>query len=225
MKSPLYINELEIVGYANVLTEAMLPSVVPPVFRLRADPDQAFVPPYLFNMGCLCNATQLSGSEVKSLAQNREITLFDGPPIEAQRDFELWLDQAGDRHYEPRQQADATLLALAQDYIQKAEEALKNNNMAEVERFCGIAVCADDRLVEPLAIKAVLRRRKNDQTGVQLMVKLAAPMMTERAFLRLVDSYSSILASVHLAPVQAEQTPYDLFSFRIMLGMAKMHAT
>jgi hypothetical protein len=44
--------------------------------------------------------------------------------LAAQRDFELWLDQARHLHYEPRAQANATLLVLAKQHIQKAEQAL-----------------------------------------------------------------------------------------------------
>ena len=179
MKSPVPIDRLEIVGYANVLLDSMLPSVVPPVFRLKGNPDEAFVPPYVFNAGYLCNATALSASELKALEQNQEITLFDGEPLAAQRDFELWLDQARHRHYEPRTQAHATLLALAKDHIQKAEQALKEGKTADAERFSGVALCADDRLVEPLAIKAALRRLRKDATGEGLMTKLAAPRMSE----------------------------------------------
>jgi hypothetical protein len=47
MKSPVPVDCLEIVGYANVLLDTMLPSVVPPVFRRKGGADEAFVPPYL----------------------------------------------------------------------------------------------------------------------------------------------------------------------------------
>jgi hypothetical protein len=215
---------LEIVGYANVLLDSMLPSIVPPVFRLKGNPDKVFVPPYVFNAGHLCNATALSASELKALEQNQEITPFDGEPLAAQREFELWLDQARHRHYEPRAQAHATLLALAKENIQKAEQALKDGKTADAERLSGIASCADDRLVEPLAIKAALRRLMKDTTGEGLMTKLAASKMTEAVFRRLVDFYCSALASTCTACAPATQPLPDLFAVRHMFRMAERHA-
>jgi hypothetical protein len=222
MKSPVPIDGLEIVGYANVLLDSMLPSIVPPVFRLKGNPDEVFVPPYVFNAGYLCNATALSASELKALEENREITLLEGEPFAAQRDFELWLDQARHRHYEPRTQADATLLALAKDHIQKAEQALKDGKTADAERLSGVASCADDRLLEPLAIKAALRRLRKDATGEGLMTKLAASRMTEGVFRTLVDFYCSALASACAACAPATQPHPDLLSVRPMYRVAEI---
>jgi len=224
MKSPVPVDNLEIVGYANVLLDTMLPSVVPPVFRLRSDPGQVFVPPYVFNAGHLCNATILPASEFEALKSNREITLFDGAPLPAQRDFELWLDQARDVHYEPRIEAHAALLTLAKEHIQKAEQALKGGKTSEAERLSGIASCADDRLLEPLAIKAALRRLRKDGTGEGLMIKLAASKMTEAVFRRLVDFYCSTVALAPTAGAPAAEALPDLFAVRHMFRMAEKHA-
>src|ERR1017187_2434817 len=46
MPTPWNVDELEFVGYANVLNDDMLPSVVPPVFRLRSDTKRVLLPPY-----------------------------------------------------------------------------------------------------------------------------------------------------------------------------------
>lgn len=222
MKPPIAIDLLEIVGYANVLLDSMLPSVVPPVFRLKGKPDVAFVPPYVFNAGYLCNATALSAPELKALEQHQEITLFADEPLAARRDFELWLDQNRHQHYEPRAHAHAKLLALAKEHIRKAGQALKDGNTADAERFSNVALCADDRLVEPLAIKAALRRLKSDATGEKLMTKLAVPRMTEGVFRKLVDFYCSTLPSARAGCAPATQPLPDLLSRRPMQGMAGM---
>jgi hypothetical protein len=222
MKPPVALDLLEIVGYANVLLDTMLPSVVAPVFRLKGNADETYVPPYSFNAGYLCNATKLTASELKALAQNEDITLFEGPPFPAQRDFELWLDHTRGRHYEPRTQAHATLLALAKDNIQNAGQALKEGRTADAERFSGVALCADDRLVEPLAIKAALRRLRNDATGEGLMTKLAAPSMSEGGFRKLVDAYCAAGPSACTGVAPDNQPLADLFSDRPMFRIAEM---
>ncbi len=222
MNSPIAIDLLEIVGYANVLLDTMRPSVVPSIFRLKGNLDEAFVPPYIFNGGYLCNATALSASELKALEENQAITLFATGPFAARRDFELWVDFAGQQHYDPRTQAHATLLALAKEYIEKSGQALQDGNTAEAEQFSGIALCADDRLVEPLAIKAAIRRLKKDTTGEGLMTRIAAPRMSEAGFRRLVDSYCSALPPDRAGCAPANQRHPDFFSIRPMFRMAEM---
>ena len=71
------VDDLEIVGYGNVLNHDMLPSVVPPVYRLSDDPKRALLPPYFFNASLLCNATEVSQSELEILRDSNEVTLFD----------------------------------------------------------------------------------------------------------------------------------------------------
>jgi hypothetical protein len=187
MPSPWSLDELEIVGYANVLKETMLPSVVPPVFRLKADNQRAFLPPYSFNAGFLCNATEVPQSELEQLRDSREITLFDAFP--ALEGFELWIDQSFQWHYEPRDQAEEKLHQIADWEIRKAQDALLIDDLPKAERLSGVAISADDRRVEPLAIKAAIRRIQGNKSGEQLMASLAAPVLEKKLFVLLVDHY------------------------------------
>ena len=188
MPSPWHVNELEIVGYAEVLKETMLPSVVPPAFRLRTDPGRALLPPYSFSGGYLCNATEVAPPELAALRDAREITLFDNP-FPAQPGHELWVDQRFAWHYEPRAQVDKTLGQIATDSIRQAGAALKEGKLREAERLCGVAISADDTRVEPLAIKAAIRRMQGNTTGESVMAELAAPVLDERSFTQLVNNY------------------------------------
>lgn len=225
MPLPVTIQELEIIGYATVLKETMLPSVVAPVFRLRTDPNIAFVPPYLLNQGYLCNATRVSAAELGTLADKVEITLFPGQPLRAQQGHELWIDQAGAAHYEPQSDAHAALLETARREIAGAEMALTQGKTEEAEKCCNIALCADDRLIEPLAIKAAIRRQQGDSTGERLIAKLALPRMTPGAFCALVDFYSPVQPTACQTP-RATTTCFlpDLFCIRPMRGMAAVRA-
>ena len=49
MVERIQIDGLEIIGYADSLTEDMVPAIVPPVFRSKHSPDRVFVPPYHMN--------------------------------------------------------------------------------------------------------------------------------------------------------------------------------
>src|SRR5712672_1038424 len=67
MKTPWNVADLEIVGYADVLKPSMLPSVVPPVFRVTAEAGRALAPPYSFSGGFLYDATEVSHAELEEL--------------------------------------------------------------------------------------------------------------------------------------------------------------
>jgi hypothetical protein len=172
----------------------MLPSIVPPVFRSKAEPEAALLPPYSFNSGFLCNATEVPWPEVEALKAAGEITLFN-EPIPAQSGYELWVDQSYDWHYEPRGHVDATLEQIATASIGEAEATMRAGNLSEAERFSGIAISADDRRVEPLAIKAAIRRLQHSASGEALMAELAAPVLEGRLFGLLVGDYCRSMQS------------------------------
>jgi hypothetical protein len=188
MNPPWNLDDLEIVGYADVLKETMLPSVVPPVFRLKADAQRTLLPPYFFNAGFLYNATEVPRSELEELSGSREITLFDDA-FPAHAGFELWVDESFQWHYQPLYEAEQELRRIADKAIQSAEDALRRDHLRQAECLSGVAISADDRRVQPLAIKAAIRRIDKNKTGEQLMAELAAPVLEERLFNLLVDHY------------------------------------
>ena len=188
METPWNLDDLEIVGYADVLKETMLPSVMPPVFRLKADAQRTLLPPYSFNAGFLYNATEIPRSELEDLSGSREITLFDDA-FPAHAGFELWVDESFQWHYQPLDEAKRHLRDIADKAIRSAEGALRRDDLRQAERLSGVAISADDRRVEPLAIKAAIRRIQKNKTGEQLMAELAAPVLEERLFNLLVNDY------------------------------------
>ena len=188
MATPWNLDDLEIVGYADVLKETVLPTVVPPVFRLKADSQRAFLPPYSFNAGFLCNATEVLQPELEELRDSREITLFDDV-FPAHASFELWVDQSFQWHYQPWDEAEQELRGIADEAIRKAEDALRRGDLQQAERLSGVAISADDRRVEPLAIKAAICRINGNRTGEQLMAELAAQALKGEPFNRLVGDY------------------------------------
>ena len=109
MRTPRNLDDLEIVGYANAYEATMLPTVAPPVFRLRAETDRAFVPPYFLKSGYLYNATEVTRSELLEWHGQREITLFDQHVFQARTGYELWVDQSFQPHYELRHQVESHL--------------------------------------------------------------------------------------------------------------------
>jgi hypothetical protein len=192
----------------------MLPSVVPPVFRLKTDAQRAFLPPYSFNAGFLCNATEVPRSELEELRDSREITLFDSA-FPARAGFELWVDQSFQCNYQRLNEVKRKLRAIADEAIRMAEDALRRDDRQQAERLSGVAISADDRRVQPLAIKAAIRRIQGNRTGEQLMAELAAPVLDEKGFDLLVDDYCAS---------RQQSTPAALASSprRPMQGVARL---
>jgi len=101
MGAPRQITDLEIVGYATVLKDTMAPSVVPPVFCVKAEPSRILFPPYTFSGGFVWNAAAGNEHDLRKLADDGEITQF-AEAFPSQPDFDLWVDQGMVPHYEPR---------------------------------------------------------------------------------------------------------------------------
>ncbi|MGD1071552.1 MAG: hypothetical protein ABSB15_15535 [Bryobacteraceae bacterium] len=157
------------------------------MFSLRADSSKAFLPPYSFNANYLCNSTEVPQSELSELRGAGEITLFEDA-FPAQVGYELWIDQHFERHYEPVEDADRTLRSISDEAIKGAEDSLRRGDNPGAERLSGIAISADDNRVEPLAIKAAIRRLES-RPGEDLMAELAAPFLDAKRFGLLVDDY------------------------------------
>ena len=175
------INDLEIVGFANVLADWMLPCIVPPVFRLKSDVNRVFLPPYHMNGDFLYDATEVPGSEAAELAGNQEITLSN-EPLAAHPDFELWVDVTSKIHYEPIAEAELKLQDIYTASMIKAEQALEAGNLEDAERYVNIAASADDRKVDPFALKTAIRTIQEHKAGAELMAHLAGRFITPEGF-------------------------------------------
>ena len=190
MLSPWPVNDLEIVGYANVLNARMLPSVVPPMFRLRAEPQRILLPPYSFNGGYLCNAAEVPAAELTALADAGEVTLFS-EPIAAQADWELWVDESFQQRYEPQDEARANLDHIAETSRAEAIALFQQGNFAEADRLASVTISANDRKLDALVIKAAIRRARGDTNGELLMEDLALPIVDPVRCLQMVETLAT----------------------------------
>ena len=104
MAIPRRVEDLDIIGFADSLDESMLPSIVPPVFRVRSKPNLHLLPPYFLNSGFLYNSIEVDEQEIRELKNDEEITVFD-QPFPAQVGFQLFIDQAFQPQYKLREVA------------------------------------------------------------------------------------------------------------------------
>jgi len=208
MPDCIQIDELLIVGYADELPATMLPTVVPPVFQSRKDPNRIFLPPYHLNGGFLYNSKEVSEAELTSLAEEHEVTLFT-TQHDAQKDHDLWIDQKFQPHYEPRADVISSLRQIADGCIAQSVSALIDDQLVNADRLSGIAACADDRRADPFAIKAAIRRHQGNLNGVQLMARLARKNLSNEAFSALVDHYFHLIPKPNCRPMRNVALKHD----------------
>lgn len=172
MKLPWPVPDLMVVGYADSLTCEMLPATVPPVFLTREAPPRALLPPFTVNGGVVYNFTLVPAEELQDLAAQSRITLFS-TSFDAREDYLLWLDEAGEPHYDHRSHARAALDRIAKDKLVEAEEALGARQFEAAERACDASISANDGCLDPFVIQAVIRRINRDEAGVALIREMA----------------------------------------------------
>lgn len=191
-------------GYANVLNENMRPSVVAPVFSLRSDPARLFVPPYSFHAGFVINATEIDRPELQDLLDRGSITLLNSP-LEARREFELWVDEQGKIRYEPWGKTRTLLAEIAERHLDEARRRFAQGEWEEADRLAGVAFAADDRQVTPLVIKAAVRRRQGKP--IALMAELAKRSVSLDLFAEMVDAFCPGEAPARKMPMRQPRSP------------------
>lgn len=213
------IAALEIVGYANRLAPSMYPAVVPPVFRVRGS-ERILLPAFVIRGGFVCDATEREVGDLTALNEACEITLF-AAPRDARPDFELWIDEEGHDHYEPIPQASATLRRIAEGRIALALDAFRSGDHTAAKEHCRVAICADDRLIDPLAIRAAIARREKDRGKERLMEKLASGRVSPSGFRVFVEGYLAEIPE-GLVPLSAPQNVAP--GLHPIMGMAALKA-
>lgn len=192
MDTTIPLNELDVIGYATSLSEQMVPTTVAPVFARRADPDKVLFPPFVISSGYVCNGSLGSIEEFECFAARGQVTGIQ-PRLPAQPDHELWIDADMMPHYDPIDVANETLGKIATDHIDAAKVALKQGYLDKADHLAGVALCADDRRLEPLAIRAAIRQRQGRTTAVRVMAKLASPSYTRDVFDTVMEHFASMI--------------------------------
>lgn len=177
---PLDVSSLEIIGYANVLPQSALPSIVAPVFRRKDNHDSVLVPPYSFSNGrYLCDATEITQSEFESLENRSELTKL-ASPIPAQKQHELWVDLDGQYHYQTRLETKRRLERIAAIELEKALTAFLNREFEKSELYSSTVLLADENNTEALAIKIAIAKVNQDYSSMDTLRDLV-PVPTLRS--------------------------------------------
>ncbi len=210
MSSFWKLADLEIIGYADDRDATMLPAVVPPVFRLKADSDVVLLPPYSLHFDAVVGATAVTMEEAEHLRLMEQITLFPAGGQPAEPGHQMWLHRDGRRVYQPVHEARRTLDQLSAEAIERAILQLAKGQLDLAEDSASEAILSNDRRVEPLAIKAAIRRRRGLAAEARLMGEIARPLIESGAFVNLVNYYTRLITAIEpVRPVLKSLSPMD----------------
>ncbi len=168
---PLDVSHLHVVGYAEALSRNALPSIVPPVFREVDNAGSFLVPPYSFNGPYVCDATRISHSELHSLAHRQEVTLLPAA-FSARTDYELWIDQAGEPHYQHRREAREHLRRIAEREVVLALQAFSQCRLDDAESHSSVALLAEEQNLDAMAVKIAISHMRADFASTAILREL-----------------------------------------------------
>jgi hypothetical protein len=168
-EQPVDLEQLEIIGYAEVLPDGKGPAVVPPVFRDRTDFSRCFVPPFRISGRWLLDPQLVSFAEVQELEKSGRLTLPAGFQRPARRDCLLWVGLDGTVNYESATDARRKLRNLYREHLDAATAALRKGDIEAAERQAGTALAADDQAVEPDALIAACHALRGEEKHVAFM--------------------------------------------------------
>jgi len=175
------IDQLWVIGYATKLTPLMVPTEVTPIFKYAKEPQSVVFPPFVISGDTINEATISTQHEFDMFVEAGQVTATRFP-ILAKANHTLWVGDNMDCCYEESVFARARLHVFAVEATSAALTALVHNNLLEAERESSVAISADDTMVDPLAIKAALRRHTGNETGYTVMLKMACGMCTPEYF-------------------------------------------
>jgi len=175
------LDDLEIVGYAEVLNERLVPHVVPPIYRRRDDRGKLLFPPFRLAGDVVVGGMAGTREDLSHFIADGRATDID-PPIRAQADHELWIDQGMRPRYEPFDAADGHLREIATGALNRARQLLIKKDLAGAEREADMAMAADDRLADPFALKAAVAKLRGRDDDVESLRQIATVDCTPAAF-------------------------------------------
>ena len=172
MTSPSFrLSDLEIVGYADCLSEEFVPQVVPPIFRQRGTRDRIIMPPFLIEGEEVKKAAAVSASDLESAVLRGQATRL-GTVIPARPGNRLWVDESFEPHYESSETVFERLHAIAQRRAREAQQALVDGRIERAVRLAQAAISADDGCLNAILVKALIHRIQGDQASVEILTDI-----------------------------------------------------
>ncbi len=167
------LTDLEIVGYSDVLTDDLVPRIVPPIFRLRADPGRLVIPPFRLVDDHVEGGIEGDESDLDRFVGNEQATRIQ-QPIQARPKHHLWIDEHFKPQYEPDGKVIERLRTVAKQNIPLAWEAVHDRDFDAALQLAQTAIAADESSLDALLVKAVVDKLTGHDDRAAVLSDIAA---------------------------------------------------
>lgn len=175
MNQPKPLAELEVIGFADRLSENMLPQGVVAAYRAKDSGGfSVLLPTRQETAGCLPRSVVISIADWEGRVDAGEVTAFDGAQtFHGKPDHCLWIDCDEQPHYEPLPVALAHLDELSVGFLAESHERLLQGDDESAEKLAEHAFNANPKDIHPLIVLGVVRRRRGRERSVDRLAATA----------------------------------------------------
>ncbi|MDJ0840137.1 MAG: hypothetical protein QNK37_26735 [Acidobacteriota bacterium] len=175
------LEQLEIVGFADALTEDMVPCVVPPVFRFKDNKEQFLFPPFSIVNRQVETGTIGNRKEFERFLSQEEITPIE-PTIPAAANHELWIDMGMEPRYQFYDEKDTNFRRMTALGKRMAEDALKAGDLDKAREACRMAFNANNNDIDVLVLRSLVYERSDESELIEVMQDLATDVCGVETF-------------------------------------------
>ena len=172
VKQVYYIDNLEVVGFADFIVNTSVPRRVAPIFKFKND-DRGFVfPPFRLIDELILGGKLGSEADFVGLIEERNATkLLE--PIDAQRSGMLWIDENLEVHYGIQEQQNKILIDLAVKRLLVGYRAFELGDFQTALSCARWASAANQRSLNALVLEAAIYRISDNESGLKLIKQMS----------------------------------------------------
>ncbi len=186
------LRALEVIGYADRLGKAFVPQRVPPIFRVKTNPDRLVLPPFRIENERVAYTVDGFQSDLDRAVRRRQATRLD-ESFAALPDHRLWIDESFAPHYEPASIVEETLRLLANKRVREAQTALAEGRLGKAERLAQAAISADDTCLNAILVKGLVHQLRGDHDSVEILGEIAGAIAPGTDFQSWIDFFSLLV--------------------------------
>jgi|GEM_PF-3078619 len=143
--------DLDVIAYASALETPVRPRVLPPVFRVRADPSVILLPPFNVVANQLFNPIVSCPEDLADFVLREDVTELE-TPIPAEAHHDLWVNAEGQLIYEAKHEVKRAFESLFTTHLDLARQSLKAKDYDAATRHAEVARSAKPAHLDPLVL-------------------------------------------------------------------------
>lgn len=193
------LSRLDVIGYADRISEETAPAVVPPIYASRDDPALVIMPPFTLTDAAVSFQVPGTTDDLERAVRLGKATKLS-EPFDAKPNHILWVDSQATPRYRPLIEVREVLRKLARDELDAARQAISLNDLDQALKHTGAAIAADDRYVQAYAMKAAILRIQGEEDLVPILAEAAGLVRDDEMFLQEVARLVALIQRERTAP-------------------------